>query len=424
MKKLWYILILTVLISCNTDKLQYFHTNYDDVILAAERNNKMIFIDFSTVWCGGCQFFHKNIMTDSSFASYMNENFYTLQIDAELETYKTIVENYKIDAYPTFIITDSEGKEIDRIVGLRENTPEKFIELLKNILKGNEQLDFLKTEYNKYPDSLNLFKNIFNKLLSKDLYESARQFASNAENTSTNYELKSMAKFNFAYASVRDPKHSSPKEMTTFVNEQGNVKECIEYGMEELFFYYRSTKNSDSVQFYLNKLIDLKSQNHFVYVRDYARFLYENNINIELADKFTNEYSNAEGNQADHWTPFLTAHSLAKHGKLDEGIEIFDNWMTKYSKPENFKEDYWHYRFYIDLILFYKIPSDNALNYAKKFETNNPSINNKKNLANIFYFNGDNNQAVEKLKEVKNMIEDPNKKKDIDELIKKYSKEN
>jgi thiol-disulfide isomerase/thioredoxin len=422
MKKLLNFLILLSLISCNTKKVDYFDTNYKIVFHAALNNDKMVFLDFSTVWCGPCQYFEKKFQPDSALMIFLNKNFYTSKIDAELEYNKAIVSKYNITGYPTFIITNAKGDELSRIVGLNEKTPKEFIDLLKNTIEGREQLEQLKKGYYENPDSLNLFKKVIvDKLLDKDMYKNAKEFAISAIKVSHNEQLIQSAKFYIAYSDLKDPSLLSPQEMATFIREKSNDIWYLEYGLEQLFYFYRSSNNSDSIRFYLDKLINLKSGNHLGYVRDYARFLYENKIDIELADKLTKEYSEAEGAYADHWTPFLKVHSLAQHGDFEKGIEFFDNWMSKYSKPENFKEDYWHYKFYIDLFLFYKKGSDKAIKYAEMFESSNPTAENKKDLAELYYLNGKRSNAIKKLTEVKEMTDDPKIKSEIDELIKKYT---
>lgn len=424
MKKLLIFLTSLILISCNTKKADYFDTNYENVFQAALKQDKMIFIDFSTVWCGPCQYFEKKIVPDSLFMTFMNKNFCTIKIDAELEYNKAIVTKFKISGYPTFIITSSNGNEIGRIDGLRENTPEKFMELIKKILKGKEQIELLLKEYTENPDSLDLFRKLVrDKFLTNNLYKNAKELSIQAIKVSHNEDLKKEAKFYTAYASIKDSEQLSPKEMITFVNEKNNDKEFIEYGLGELFYFYRSSGNLDRIRYYLNKLINLNSQSHLGYVRDYAKILYEKNIDIDLADKLTKEYSETDGNSADHWTPFLKAHSLARHGDFEKGIEVFDNWMSRYSKPENFKEDYWHYKFYIDLFLFYKQGSKRAIEYAEKFAVSNPSKDNKQQLAELYYLNGNKSMAIEQLNEIKSMTDDPKSKNKINELIKKYSEE-
>jgi len=422
MKKLLNCLLLILLVGCSNVDIAYFDTDYKKVFAVASRSNRMIFLDFSTVWCGPCQYFEKRFQPDSALMNFMNETFFTCKIDAEHEFNKEIVSKYNISAYPTFIITDSNGDEISRIVGLKEKAPTEFIDLLKNIIEGKEQIELLKKEFFVHPDSIDLFKKIIDdKLLSQELYGIADEFALKSITESHNEELKNTANFYIAYSELRNPAKHSPKKMATFVEDTRNEKRYIEWGLNELFFYYRSLNNSDSVCYYLNCLINLESSNHFAYVRDYARYLYKNHLDIGLADKLTKEYSETEGFYADHWTPYLKVHSLAQIGEFEKGIKQFDDWMAIYSKPENFTDDYWNYKFYIDLFLFYKKGSNKAIEYATMFEKSNPDSENKRDLAELYYLNGQVPDAVNKLTEVKNMTEDPKIKTEIDELIKKYN---
>ncbi|KKK46683.1 hypothetical protein LCGC14_3162780, partial [marine sediment metagenome] len=141
----------------------------------------------------------------------------------------------------------------------------------------------------------------------------------------------------------------------------------------------------------------------------------------EYADRLTEEYAQWGGNYADHWTPYLKAHSLTKQGKIEYGIRIFDDWMSEYSMPENFKSDFWHYHFYVEFMLFYQVGSDKAIEYAQMIEDYNSSVSNKKRLAELCFLNGEISKAVDKLNEIIAMLENPKKKNEIEKLITKYS---
>ena len=421
MKKLIFISIISFLLSCSTKKVNYFDTDYQIIFKLATKQDKMIFIDFYTVWCGPCQFFDKNIKHDSLFKSYMSDHFYTLQIDAELEQNKEIVTKYNPTGYPTFVIINSKGEEFDRILGLKERLPEKFIDLIESILKGNEELELLKGQYSQNPDSANLFRKIIlDKLLARDLFKTAMDFSDFAISKSKDSSLIQEAIFFKAFASIKNPKIQSPKLMVDYVNEIKN-EQMLEYGYSELFYHYRSKHIPDSIKICLDRLVAFKSNNHLSYVRDYAKYLYEQDIDTEYANKLTKEYSEFPGNEADHWTPFLNGHKYAKQGQLEKGIENFDNWMIKYSKSANFEEDYWHYKFYIDLIIHYKVASIKAIEYAEKFENGNPIIENKQQLAELYYLNGQISHAVGKIKKIQSMIDDPKKIEEYNNLIIKYT---
>lgn len=130
--------------SSSKDYAKYFDTNYFDVLKLASKDGKMMFIDFWGVWCGACRTFNEKIKPDSLFENYIKKHFYTVQINSGLEQNKSVVSKYHIKYYPTFVITDSKGEEIGRIVGLPELKPESFIGLIEKIIQGKESLELLK----------------------------------------------------------------------------------------------------------------------------------------------------------------------------------------------------------------------------------------------------------------------------------------
>jgi hypothetical protein len=179
----------------------------------------------------------------------------------------------------------------------------------------------------------------------------------------------------------------------------------------------------DSIDYYYGILIKFtRPGGHLGYVRNYARFLYENNRKINLADKLTKEYVSYPGNEYDHWTPFLLAHSYAKQHNVLKGIEIFDNWMDKYNPSDKKDKSIWPYEFYIDYALFYNVSLNKALDYAKALEGMNPCKSYKKQVARLLYLNNQNDRSIEKLKEVLAMVETEKEKSEIDDLINSYKK--
>jgi hypothetical protein len=184
--------------------------------------------------------------------------------------------------------------------------------------------------------------------------------------------------------------------------------------------YYEVKGLIDSIDFYYNDLININTQNYFGYARDYAKFLYENNMKIDMADQLADKYSKYPGFDKDHWTPFLQAHSLARHGKLNEGVKLFDDWMTKNSDPDAEEFDLWDYYFYVDFSLFYKTNLDKALENALILEKNQPVADYKMLLAKLLYLNKKNDEAIKKLEEIIPMVENAEQKQEVDSLIKYY----
>jgi thioredoxin-related protein len=425
--KSFFLVALLIFSACKNEKSYYLVDDANIILKKARQDKKLIFLDFYTVWCGGCKAYEKYTFVDSTFKEYLTENFYSARINAELVQNKKITNKYTISSYPTVIIADSKGEEIDRITGYNQESIENFIERINSIIRGKENLIYLDSIYIASPDSIQLFRKIAReKLWWKEDYKNLMKFSESAINKSRNPDLKNEARIYYAIGAINEKSYRNPQPLTDLLNSHIILdSNYLETCNNQLLYFYQGINNIDSIDHYHSMLIKFtRPDGHFGHIRDYARFLYENNRKIEVADRLTKEYSSFPGFESDHWTPFLTAHSLAKQNKVIEGAELFDTWMDKYCPPDTIDKSQWPYVFYIDYAVYYKVRLAKALEYGKMLELMNASKDNKKMLAELLYLNNDNDLAIEKLKEITGVIETEREKKEVDELMARYMKKN
>ena len=127
----------------------------DKAELRANNENKKILIDFYTDWCIPCKELDKYIFEDSTISKYINDNYVSLQINAESDYGRKIGKELNLQkAYPTVMFISSDGKEIDRIVGLIY-TPNKYLQKIKDYTKNiNTFSKLLEMEKSDNSDSL------------------------------------------------------------------------------------------------------------------------------------------------------------------------------------------------------------------------------------------------------------------------------
>jgi thiol:disulfide interchange protein len=88
MKNLICILIVIIALSCNN----LSHKNYYELILQdAKELHKIILLDFSATWCGGCKAYDKYVFSDSSIKSELDDNYILLKIDKDLPDNKFLI---------------------------------------------------------------------------------------------------------------------------------------------------------------------------------------------------------------------------------------------------------------------------------------------------------------------------------------------
>jgi len=104
----------------------------------AKKQNKYLFVDCYTEWCGWCKVMDKETFTDKNIAAYMNEHFIAAKIDMEKDYGINLSMKYRVTAFPSFIIFSPDGKLVYKTLGFQK--PEKFILELENALNQEKQL--------------------------------------------------------------------------------------------------------------------------------------------------------------------------------------------------------------------------------------------------------------------------------------------
>jgi thiol-disulfide isomerase/thioredoxin len=135
--------------------IQFEAGTWAEVLAKAKSENKYVFLDAYTTWCGPCKWMDKNVFPTVEAGEYFNKNFVNAKIDMEKGEGIDIAKKYNIQAYPTYLFVDGNGDLIHRIVGSME-TP-KFIEASANALDPEKQYGTLLRKFeagNREPEFL------------------------------------------------------------------------------------------------------------------------------------------------------------------------------------------------------------------------------------------------------------------------------
>lgn len=139
--------------------IRFFSGSWKDVLAEAKKQNKPVFVDIYTTWCGPCKLMAKQAFPDKAVGDLFNANFVSYQIDAEKGEGITIAKQYAITAYPTSLFVSADGSLIQRTIGyggikgfLEEATkavdaakdPKPIAVWDKEFVEGNRDATFLK----------------------------------------------------------------------------------------------------------------------------------------------------------------------------------------------------------------------------------------------------------------------------------------
>lgn len=113
---------------------QFFKGTFAQALAKAKKENKKLMVDCYTLWCGPCRHMAKNVFPDENLGKYMNANFVCIQLDMEHGEGPELNKTFNVEAYPTFIFFDAEGKEMSRFEGMCMQN--EFQKRCERILKG------------------------------------------------------------------------------------------------------------------------------------------------------------------------------------------------------------------------------------------------------------------------------------------------
>ncbi|MBK9283276.1 MAG: thioredoxin family protein [Sphingobacteriaceae bacterium] len=128
-------------------EIQFEHGNLASVFEKAKKENKLIFIDAYTTWCGPCKWMAKNIFTNDTVADYYNTSYINYKLDMEKGEGLEFAKKYNVSCYPNLIVLNSSGELVHRGAG---GLPvESFLAFGKNGYSSDKNFTAIKTNYEK-----------------------------------------------------------------------------------------------------------------------------------------------------------------------------------------------------------------------------------------------------------------------------------
>lgn len=126
--------------------INFSHQSWSEVVAKAKAENKLIFIDFYTQWCGPCLNMAQNVFTLPAIGAYYNSHFVCAKIDAENGEGVTLAKKYGIYSYPTYIFVDPPSEEAVHRSSSRQS-PEQFLQTGESALTPQKRSFYLDEQY-------------------------------------------------------------------------------------------------------------------------------------------------------------------------------------------------------------------------------------------------------------------------------------
>lgn len=200
--------------------IKFEHSSFKEIKEKALKENKLIFIDAFTTWCGPCKQMSKNIFTNDTVADYYNKNFVNAKIDMEKDEGVELAKQYDVRCYPNLLFVDGNGNLVHRIAGsmsvkefvaLGEETknPEScFSHYEKNYEKNKSNPSFLRkyiqARENTCLDADNLVRDYFSlqkqsDLVNKENWEMIQQHTNSMTTDEYDFLIANKQKYDDLY---------------------------------------------------------------------------------------------------------------------------------------------------------------------------------------------------------------------------------
>ena len=107
-------------------EIEWIHDDFDAAAALAVEEGKLIFIDFYADWCPPCQTLSEEYFPRPDYIQFLS-GVVTLKVNVDNEP--DLAQRYSVSSIPTLVVTDAQGNELDRVVGIT-GSPEEFLEVL------------------------------------------------------------------------------------------------------------------------------------------------------------------------------------------------------------------------------------------------------------------------------------------------------
>lgn len=177
---------------------------FAQVLAKAKAEKKNVFMDCYTTWCGPCRLMAKEEFPKKEMGDWMNPRFVSVKMDMEKGEGKELAKKYDVNAYPTLLLLDSEGKVLCRMLGYKK--ADDFIKEAEQALEGKSSaLDEMKKQYAEGDRSADFLLKYLAELKTQRMNNESRKVMTDYLKGKTSQLLTDTLGFRFFNELYHDP---------------------------------------------------------------------------------------------------------------------------------------------------------------------------------------------------------------------------
>ncbi|MBL0308893.1 MAG: DUF255 domain-containing protein [Bacteroidetes bacterium] len=139
--KNWLIIFFVAVVPLvSTGQIDFVDNNWAKARETAKEQNKYLFVDAYTDWCGWCKVMDKKTFSQDSVAQFMNQHFVSLKLEMEHDYGVKIAMKYRVASFPSYLVFSPDGRLVYTMAGYMEAA--SFMGKLKEALNPEKQKSY------------------------------------------------------------------------------------------------------------------------------------------------------------------------------------------------------------------------------------------------------------------------------------------
>lgn len=98
----------------------FFEGSWSQVLEKARTENKNVFVDAYTDWCGPCKMMVKNVFPLPEVGTFYNKNYINYKLNMEKGEGTDFAKTFQVGVYPSYLFFNSDGRLLHRTVGYKQ----------------------------------------------------------------------------------------------------------------------------------------------------------------------------------------------------------------------------------------------------------------------------------------------------------------
>ena len=142
MKKIVLAVFMAAMALSLSAQINFREGGFAEALEAAKSENKLVFMDCYTSWCGPCKLMASKEFVQEKAGEYFNPRFVSVKIDMEKGEGVELRKRYDVNAYPTLLVLNVKGELLCRHAGYL--SVDELIDFAENGVKGGGLTDMHK----------------------------------------------------------------------------------------------------------------------------------------------------------------------------------------------------------------------------------------------------------------------------------------